>query len=144
MIRKWTSKHKTHIKIECPNCDLAMVLEPRQELLGLNWQEFLQKVRKQWIKDKIKEVEENTRIAKEISLMVEKDIKSMIRKHRGKAVKELLRIICDTLTKEVLWHHSCRQIKISQKEIDQLAAIAAIILDSCFKVQNEIERGEPK
>lgn len=142
MMRKRIPKRKTPIRFECPNCEFAIELEPRQEKMGLDWQEFLQKVEKQWMEDKIKEAEEETRIEKEIASTFEIDIRLKVRKYRGKAVKEILRIICDTLTKEVLWHHSFRQTKIPQKEIDRLATIAKVILDSCFKVQNLIEGGD--
>lgn len=136
IIRTWTSKHKTHIRIKCPVCELGIEIEAKEEH---RWQELLEEARKQWIKVKSKEVEKDKRIAKEMSLVFEKNIQKMIRKHRGKAVRELLRIICGTLAGEVNWYHSF-QCKLAEKEIDRLAAIASVILRSCYHVRNEIDK----
>lgn len=136
MIRTWTSKHKTHIRIKCPVCELGIEIEAKKEH---RWQELLEEAGKQWIKVKIRETEKDTRIAKEISLLFEKPIKRIIRKHRGKAVRELLRIICGVLGEEVCWYHSFRH-KIAEEEVDRLAAIASVILRSCYHVRNEIDK----
>ena len=136
MMRTWTSKDKTRIRIECPNCDLGIEIEPKEEY---RWQEILKEARKQWIKVKVKEADKDYRIAKEISLIFEKDIKRIIRKRRGKAARELLRIICGVLEKEICWYHSF-QHKLAKEEIDRLTAISSVILDACYKVQNEIEK----
>ncbi|GAI81924.1 unnamed protein product [marine sediment metagenome] len=54
MIRTWTSKDKTHIRIKCPTCELGIEIEPKEEH---RWQELLEEAKKQWIKVKSKEVE---------------------------------------------------------------------------------------
>ena len=136
MIRTWTSKHKTRIRIECPVCEFGIEIEPKKEH---RWQEILEEAKKQWIKVKSKEVEKDKRIAEEISLIFEKDIRKMIHRHRGKAVRELLRIICGTLAGEVNWYHSF-QHKITDAESKRLSAIGSIILSSCLRVKNEIDR----
>jgi len=140
MIRTWTSKDKTHIRIKCPTCELGIEIEPKEEH---RWQELLEEAKKQWIKVKSKEVEKDKRIAEEISSMFEKNIRKTIHRHRGKAVRELLRIICGTLAGEVDWYHSFPS-KLAEEEIEKLKKISSVILDSCFKVQNIIEGGDSK